>query len=196
MKKDTCSNRLKYALKLRNVKQSDLSKHIHIPKSAISQYISGKFEPKQDRVEKIATFLDVSEAWLMGYDVPIERQSTIEYEINNLPLEKSSPNYISFSPDSSLQTQTLLVFNKNGIAGGHEKIIPSDDVLNEINKLAQALKPYPAEQINALLKIVENGGNVPVKADMPQELKELISATANLSKESIVALIQVAKTMK
>lgn len=73
MKKETCATRLTKALFLNNMKQTDLSRKTQIPKSAISQYISGAFEPKQDRVELIAKALNVSEAWLMGYDVPMER---------------------------------------------------------------------------------------------------------------------------
>ena len=73
MKKDTCASRLRRALTARNIKQSELSNMTGIPKSAISQYISGAFEPKQDRVELIAEKLRVSEAWLMGFDVPMER---------------------------------------------------------------------------------------------------------------------------
>ena len=35
--------------------------------------MSGDFEPKQDRIYLLAQTLDVSEAWLIGYDVPMER---------------------------------------------------------------------------------------------------------------------------
>jgi repressor LexA len=42
----------------------------------MSQYIKGSFEPKQDRIYKIAEALGVSEAWLMGFDVPMKRNST------------------------------------------------------------------------------------------------------------------------
>lgn len=69
-----CSDRISYALRVRNMKQTELCRLTQIPKSAISQYISGAFEPKQDRVYLISRALNVSEAWLMGYDVPMERQ--------------------------------------------------------------------------------------------------------------------------
>ena len=36
-------------------------------------YLAGKVEPKSDRLYKIAKSLDVSESWLLGYDVPMER---------------------------------------------------------------------------------------------------------------------------
>ena len=73
-KTDTCSNRIKTALLIRGMKQSELCQITQIPKSAISQYISGAFEPKQDRIYLISKALNVSEAWLIGYDVPMERQ--------------------------------------------------------------------------------------------------------------------------
>lgn len=70
---DTCANRIALALDLRKMKQSELCAKTNIPKSAMSQYISGNFEPKQDRLFLIAKALDVNEVWLMGYDVSRER---------------------------------------------------------------------------------------------------------------------------
>ena len=71
-KRASCSGRLALALSLRGMKQSELCARTGIPKSAVSQYISGEFKPKQDRVFLIAQALNVDEAWLMGYDVPME----------------------------------------------------------------------------------------------------------------------------
>ena len=72
----TCGDRIKKALRINMMKQSELCQITKIPKSAISQYISGAFEPKQDRVYLIAKALNVSEAWLMGFDVPMEREKS------------------------------------------------------------------------------------------------------------------------
>jgi len=72
-----CSERIAKALSIRNMKQSELCERTKIPKSAISQYLSGAFEPKQDRLHLIANALDVSPVWLMGYDVPMEREKKI-----------------------------------------------------------------------------------------------------------------------
>lgn len=69
-----CSVRLSQALAIRRMKQTDLCAKTGIPKSAISQYISGAFEPKQDRLALLAQALDVDPVWLMGYDVPMERK--------------------------------------------------------------------------------------------------------------------------
>ena len=66
-------NRIKLALSIRNMSPTQLGEKTKIPKSSISQYMSGYAKPKQDRIYAIAQALDVSEAWLMGYDVPMER---------------------------------------------------------------------------------------------------------------------------
>ena len=71
----TCAERIKKALYVKGMRQSDLCRLTKIPKSALSQYISGAFEPKQDRIYLMAQALNVSEAWLMGLDVPMERQA-------------------------------------------------------------------------------------------------------------------------
>ncbi len=59
--------RLAELLKKRGMKQTDLCELTGIPKSAISQYVSGKIEPRQDRVREIADILEVDPAWLVGF---------------------------------------------------------------------------------------------------------------------------------
>ncbi len=72
----TTSERLKEALRLRDMRQTDLSKATGIDKGSISCYVSGRYEPKNEAVYKMAQALSVSEMWLWGYDVPIERPIT------------------------------------------------------------------------------------------------------------------------
>ena len=71
-----CGERIQEALRIRGMKQADLCKLTNIPKSALSQYISGQYEPKQNRIYVLSQVLNVTEAWLMGYDIPMERQKT------------------------------------------------------------------------------------------------------------------------
>lgn len=68
---DKFSKRLKIAMTEQKITQAELCKKTNIPKSAMSQYIKGSFCPKADRTYVIAQALNVSEAWLMGYDVSI-----------------------------------------------------------------------------------------------------------------------------
>lgn len=69
----TASERIKMALSLRNMKQVELSEKSGINKPSISCYVSGKYEPKQSALYDLGKALDVSEMWLAGYDVPMER---------------------------------------------------------------------------------------------------------------------------
>lgn len=66
-------HRLKEALQIRKISQQELSEKTGIPKSSISQYLSGYASPRHDRVSLMAEALDVNEVWLLGYDVPMTR---------------------------------------------------------------------------------------------------------------------------
>ncbi len=112
--KNELKNRLREALNVRNLKPIELSEKTNIPKSAISQYLSGYAKPKQDRVFLISQALNVNEAWLMGYDVPMEKNS-----FNNKSLDFSKFNNIS-----SVKTQKLPLLGE--IACG-EPIFASED---------------------------------------------------------------------
>ena len=70
---DTFANRLNSAMRIRNIKATELSEKTGISKSSLSEYINGKYEAKQDGVYLLAKALNVNEAWLMGLDVPMER---------------------------------------------------------------------------------------------------------------------------
>ena len=66
-------DRLQQALKIREMRAAELCERTGVPKGAVSYYLAGKSQPKADRLHLIAKALDVSEAWLLGFDVPMER---------------------------------------------------------------------------------------------------------------------------
>ncbi len=70
----TTADRIKEGMELRQLKQSDLVEKTGISKGALSSYISGRYVPKQNNIFLIAKALNVSESWLMGNDVPLERR--------------------------------------------------------------------------------------------------------------------------
>lgn len=74
-------DRLREALNDAGMKPIELSARTGIPKSMISYYLSGKTKPKADRIYTISTVLGVTEAWLIGYDVPKDR--TFEQKKND-----------------------------------------------------------------------------------------------------------------
>lgn len=67
------SQRLREALALSGKKQADLVRETGLDRGSISSYLSGRYEPKQKAIYKMALALNVSEAWLLGYDVPKQR---------------------------------------------------------------------------------------------------------------------------
>ena len=73
MKRAELCDRLQEAMKIRGFRAVDLIEATGIPKGTISYYISGKTEPKADSLYAIAQALNVNEAWLLGYDIPMER---------------------------------------------------------------------------------------------------------------------------
>jgi transcriptional regulator with XRE-family HTH domain len=83
MENSKCSlkYRLYEAMAAKGKKAVDLTRDLQIPKSAISQYLSGKSQKMDsERLYKIAHYLDVSEPWLLGFDVPMERTQAGEFE--------------------------------------------------------------------------------------------------------------------
>lgn len=68
----TFARRLREGLDVRGMTQAELAKRSGISKSSISRYIKGDWEGKQSAVYELAKALGVTEAWLMGYDVPME----------------------------------------------------------------------------------------------------------------------------
>ena len=83
MQRVTTAERLKQIMKERNLKQVDILNlslplcakwDIKMNKSDISQYVSGKVEPSQEKLVILGMALNVTESWLMGFDVPSERK--------------------------------------------------------------------------------------------------------------------------
>lgn len=86
MSVSTTSKRLKELMEERHLKQVDILEmvrpfckkyNIKLTKTDLSQYVSGKVEPGQFKLVALASALDVSEHWLMGLDVPREKNRVI-----------------------------------------------------------------------------------------------------------------------
>ena len=105
----TTASRLRELMTTRNLRQVDIldavmpysEKYgIKFTKNALSQYVSGKVEPKQDKLFILGLALDVDEAWLMGFDVPMERKKPVTENSNGLSeKQKILYNLINQLPD-------------------------------------------------------------------------------------------------
>lgn len=87
MRKFTTSQRLQQILSERGLKQVDILKMsepfqeklgVKLGKSALSQYVNGIQSPEDDKIYLLAQTLEVSEPWLMGYDVDPVPSTTSE----------------------------------------------------------------------------------------------------------------------
>lgn len=127
----TIAERLREGMELRQLKQVDIIEKTGINKGALSSYISGKYEPKQNNIYLLAKALDVNEAWLMGHDVSMERKMTT-IVFNDVP-------------DDTPYNRAL-----NKLGNG---ITPTEDELKAFNEeFPKALKRVPA----AFRKVVNN----------------------------------------
>lgn len=84
MKKSNTSERLKELMDARGLKQVDILRlcepyckkyGIKLNKNDLSQYVSGKVSPGQDKLTILGLALGVDEVWLMGYDTDIPLKS-------------------------------------------------------------------------------------------------------------------------
>ncbi|WP_243156288.1 transcriptional regulator [Clostridium sp. C2-6-12] len=84
---ENTSVRLKQLMQERKLRQVDLldmvrpfceKYNVKMNKSDISQYLSGTVKPGQEKLSMLGMALNVNEAWLMGYDVPMEKIHYIE----------------------------------------------------------------------------------------------------------------------
>ena len=83
--KETTATRLRKIMEERRLKQVDILTlslpycqkfNVKMNKSDISQYVSGKVEPSQEKLVVLGMALNVSEGWLMGLDVSPVRKDT------------------------------------------------------------------------------------------------------------------------
>lgn len=75
---DTFANRLLIAMKKNNINQIELSEKttLHgkkISQSLINKYLKGKAFARQDNIYILSKILNVNEVWLMGYNVPMDK---------------------------------------------------------------------------------------------------------------------------
>lgn len=92
MKNYTTAQRLKQIMDIKQLRQVDILRaaepyckrfDVKLNKNDLSQYVSGKTAPGQDKLTILGLALGVSEAWLMGYDVSMERSVTPTAEMSD-----------------------------------------------------------------------------------------------------------------
>lgn len=137
----SAANRIKEALNLRGMKQVELSEKSGINRPSISCYVSGKYEPKQEALYKMGKALDVSEMWLAGYDVPMERPA---YQKEN---DELIDLIDKLQEDSDLRGKVLK------LSKGELHVDSSDKILQYYNKLNDLGKKEATKRVKELTYI-------------------------------------------
>lgn len=105
MRKYETADRLRELMTEKNWKQVDVINNskpfqeklgVKLGKSALSQYVNGIQAPDQKKLALLALTFNVSEAWLMGYDVPRGREATSEPDLSNLDLRELAKSAKTF----------------------------------------------------------------------------------------------------
>lgn len=134
MKRKTTAIRLNEIMSERNLRQVDILKltkpycekyGVKMNKSDISQYCSGKTEPNQEKLYVLGKALNVSEAWLMGFDVPMER---INWELAKKQSQQPKEDFY--------QKQLLSSFNKLN-DNNKKKVITYTENLLKLEEMEQ-----------------------------------------------------------
>lgn len=75
---DERTKRLRKAVENSGYSQTQLCEITGINKGALSSYLSGRYYPKQQAIEKLSEALNVPIFWLMGYDAETDTESQEE----------------------------------------------------------------------------------------------------------------------
>ena len=119
--KDTTGKRLRKIMSDRCLKQVDILRMcepycekygVKLAKNDLSQYISDKVQPRQDKLSILAMALDVPEAWLMGFDVPTAYDEALAMSNENpthvIEAMKLYDQYQNLTPENQIAFRTLL----------------------------------------------------------------------------------------
>lgn len=92
---DRFSNRLFKLIKENDVDINILVNKLGLKsKSTIYRYMNGQMAPKITTVKYLAEFFNVNPIWLMGYDVPMKKQSKIDNNILSKAAEKGAVVFV------------------------------------------------------------------------------------------------------
>jgi transcriptional regulator with XRE-family HTH domain len=158
----TTADRLRQIMDERRLRQVDILRlcepicakfNLTLSKSDLSQFVHGKVTPGQWKISILARALNVSEAWLMGYDVSRERPPEFTAdEVRNIinqhddafhsPISKMAEDVLTH------EEQHLLASFRNLNADGQSRVLSFIDFCaNDLTLLANPSPPLPSASV-------------------------------------------------
>ncbi len=119
MKESTTAERLQTLMTERNMRQVDILEaakpfcekyNVKLGRNDLSQYVKGTVEPGQQKLTVLGLALNVSEAWLMGYNVPKERKPLTS------TADERAQEFLSIYSQLTEEQQTMIIQAMRGIA--------------------------------------------------------------------------------
>ena len=178
--KQTTQQRLNQLMSERNLKQVDIlnmslplqkETGIKMSKSHLSQYVNGKSSPDQHKLYLLAKTLNVSEAWLLGYDVPKEDKEngvpSIESIYNQLdrPRKTKVYNFAEYQlREQNKRSKTTIEIRGYVSAGTGEWL--DDEIVDEVSYEGVIPEHDFAVKVNgdSMLPLFEDGQVIFIKS--------------------------------
>ncbi|MCI5684251.1 S24 family peptidase [Enterococcus gallinarum] len=146
--KQSTQQRLNQLMSERGLKQVDILNMsiplqertgIKMSKSHLSQYVNGKSQPDQHKLYLLSKTLNVSEAWLLGYDVPKEDREfdipSIEKIYKQLNPERQTKvyNFAEYQLKEQQRKSKISIMIKGYVSAGSGEWLESNEEEVEFN---------------------------------------------------------------
>lgn len=121
MKRESTAVRLKQIMKEHNLRQVDILEKckpfcqkfgVKLGRNDLSQYVNGKVEPGQEKLTILGLALNINEAWLMGFDVPMERNENTNISKDSTPIMTFFNKLNSRGKETATEQVRLLTLDK------------------------------------------------------------------------------------
>lgn len=193
--KQTTQQRLNQLMSERNLKQVDIlnmslplqkETGIKMSKSHLSQYVNGKSSPDQYKLYLLAKTLNVSEAWLLGYDVPKEDKKndvpSIESIYNQLdqPRQTKVYNFAEYQlREQNKRPKTTIEIRGYVSAGTGEWL--EDEIVDEVSYEGVIPEHDFAVKVNgdSMLPLFEDGQVIFIKSTSDARDGQIIVCQVN-----------------
>ncbi len=193
--KQTTQQRLNQLMSERNLKQVDIlnmslplqkETGIKMSKSHLSQYVNGKSSPDQHKLYLLAKTLNVSEAWLLGYDVPKEDKEngvpSIESIYNQLdrPRKTKVYNFAEYQlREQNKRPKTTIEIRGYVSAGTGEWL--DDEIVDEVSYEGVIPEHDFAVKVNgdSMLPLFEDGQVIFIKSTSDARDGQIIVCQVN-----------------
>lgn len=105
--KESFPKRFRQVIEQQDITQTELSKKTGITQSSISDWLNGKYSPKQDKIDILSRALNVSPAYLMGWNEEIKDTVTLVGKADIMKTYKYIPSSVAAGRPENIDGQNF-----------------------------------------------------------------------------------------